>query len=93
MLILKMQKNLKKVDFLKIFCIENLQGVTQPLKIFVKKSYLDVYVITPEFQKNISISFKSSNLAFQGQKKALPGGAGRVPENHEDNFVSTFICI
>ena len=75
-----MQKNWKKVEFLKTFCRENLQGVTQPLKIFVYKSCLDVYVITPEFQKNCSIRFKSSNLGFKGQKVALPTFAHQTQE-------------
>ena len=88
-----MQKNLKKVHFLKNFCKENVQEVTQPLKIFVQKSCLDVYVITPEFQKNHSICFKSSNLAFKGQKVALPLFALLIPENHADNFLRTFIWI
>ena len=67
-----MQKNLKKVHFLKNFCKENLQEVTQPLKIFVQKIYFDVYVITLEFKKNRSIRFQMSNLAFRGQYGLCP---------------------
>ena len=93
MLILKMQKFFKKVDFLKIFCRENLQGVTQPLKIFVKKSWLDVHVITPKFQKNISICFKSSNLGFKGQKVALPTFAHQIPGYSEEIRYRPFIFI
>ena len=48
-LIPKMQKNLKKVHFLKKFCQENIQRVTQPPKFFVVKSLLDVYMIVHEF--------------------------------------------
>ena len=62
-----MQKNLKKVHFLKNFCKENVQEVTQPLKIFVQKSCFDVYVIKLEFKKNRSIRLKVWNLAFKGQ--------------------------
>ena len=39
-----------------------------------------MYVLAPEFQKNRSIRFKSSNLAFEGQKVVLPVIAHCSPE-------------
>ena len=66
MLIPKMQKNLKKVHFLKKFWLENVDRVTKPLKFFVQKISFDMCVIIPEFKKNRSIRFKNSFLAFEG---------------------------
>ena len=61
-----MQKNFKKLYFLKKFSLENPLRVTQPLKFFDQKSWLDVNIIGLEFQKNRSIRFKNSFLAFEG---------------------------
>ena len=61
-----MQKNLKKVHFLKKFWLENVDRVTKPIKIFVQKISFDMCVIIPEFEKNRSIRFKNSILAFEG---------------------------
>ena len=54
-----MQKYLKKVDFLKKFCQENLYRVTQPLNFFVQKSCLNMHMITQEFETIWFIVFKS----------------------------------
>ena len=59
-----MQKNLKKVDFLKKFSQENLYRVTQPLNFFVQKSWLDVHMIRHKLQKNCSIRFENSFNQF-----------------------------
>ena len=59
-----MQKNLKKVHFLKKFCQENLYRVTQPLNFFVQKICLDVYMIGHKLQKNCSIRFENSFNQF-----------------------------
>ena len=61
-----MQKNLKKVHFLKKFWLENCERVTEPLKFFVQKISFDMCVIIPEFKKIRSIRFKTSFLAFEG---------------------------
>ena len=70
-----MQKNLKKVHFLKKFCLENSYRVTQPLNFFVQKSWLDMDVIVHKFQKNSSIRFKNSFCQFsnfEAKKSILP---------------------
>ena len=70
-----MQKNLKKVNFLKKFCPENLFGVTQPLNFFVQKSWLDMHMIGHKFQKNCMIRFKNSfcqSSNFEAKKSLLP---------------------
>ena len=54
-----MQKNLKKVHFLKKFCLENLFRVTQPLNFFVQKSWLDMHMIVHKFQKNLLFVLKT----------------------------------
>ena len=74
-----MQKHLKKLYFLKKFRQENPLWVTQPLKFFDQKSWLDVNIIGLEFQKNCSIRFKNclrqySN--FEAQKSTLLAFAG-----------------
>ena len=50
-----------------------------------------MYVITPEFQKNHSICFKSSNLAFKGQKVVLPLFALLIPSYSAEIRYRTFI--
>ena len=67
-----MQKNLKKVHFLKKIWLENVDRVTKPLKFFVQKISFDMCVIIPEFKKNCSIRFKNSSLAFEGQYLLYP---------------------
>ena len=59
-----MQKHLKKLYFLKKFRQENPLWVTQPLKFFNQKSWLDVNIIGLEFQKNCSIRFENSFNQF-----------------------------
>ena len=73
-----MQKNLKKVHFLKKFCLENLFRVTQPLNFFVQKSWLDMHMIVHKFQKNSSIRFKNSfnqSWTFRGHFLVFPVGS------------------
>ena len=62
-----MQKNLKKVHFLKKFWLENVERVTKPLKFFVQKISFDMFGNILEFKENRSIRFKNSFLAFEGQ--------------------------
>ena len=69
-----MQKNLKKVHFLKKFCLENPYRVTQPLNFFVQKSWLVMDMIVHKFQKNSSIRFKNSfcqSSNFEAKKSIL----------------------
>jgi len=78
-LIPKMQKFFEKLYLLKKFSQENPLWVTQPLKFFDQKSWLDVNIIVLEFQKNCSIRFKNclcqySN--FEAQKRTLLAFAG-----------------
>ena len=61
-----MQKNLKKVHFLKKFWLENVDRVTKPLEFFVQKISFDMCVFIPDFEKNCSICLKNSFLAFEG---------------------------
>ena len=67
-----MQKNLKKVHFLKKYWLENVERVTKPLKFFVQKISFDMCVIIPEFKKNRSIRFKNSFFAFEGHYLLWP---------------------
>ena len=74
-----MQKNVKKVYFLKKFCQENLYKVTQPLIFFVQKSLLDVHMIVHKCQKNSSIHIENSfyqSSYFEAQKRTLLAFAG-----------------
>ena len=50
-----------------------------------------MYVLAPEFQKNRLICFKSSNLAFEGQKVVLPVIAHCSPEYVLEIRYRTFI--
>ena len=54
-----MQKNLKKVHFLKKYWLENLERITKPLKFFVQKISFDMYVIVPEFKKIVRFVLKT----------------------------------
>ena len=74
-----MQKNLKKVYFMKKFCQENLYKVTQPLIFFVQKKLLDVHMIVHKCQKNSSIHIENSfyqSSYFEAQKRTLLAFAG-----------------
>ena len=85
-----MQKNFEKVHFLNKFCPENTVGVTQPLNFFVQKSSLDVCVIMLEFQKNCSIRFKNSFLAFEGHFLLWPETAFNAHKTKNEPWGMTF---
>ena len=85
-----MQKNLKKVHFLKKFWRENLEEVTQPLKFFVQKISFDMCVIIPKFKKNCSIRFKNSFLAFEAHFLLWPETAFNAQDTKNEPWGMTF---
>ena len=100
-LIPNMQKNLKKVHFLKKFCQENHYRVTQPLNFFVQKICLDVYMIGHKLKKNCSIRFENSFCQFsnfEAQKRTLLAFAGWCHKNqltfmHKTSILDRCVCF
>ena len=82
-----MQKFFLKVHFLRKFCKENHQGVTQPLKFLVQKSCLDMHIIVHKFENNWFIHFKNCICDYLCPKIAYLSPY----ETHISKII--FICI
>ena len=54
-----MQKNVKKVHFMKKYWLENAERVTKPLKFCVQKISFEMCVIIPDFKKIVRFVLKT----------------------------------